>query len=46
MRIHKEENLKMAEAYWKNEPNEDGSPSINEILVSGDLEVVEIFPVE
>lgn len=44
--VNKEENLEMAEAYWKNEPNEDGSPSINEILVSGDLEVVEIFPVE
>ncbi|MBQ7925856.1 MAG: DUF2441 domain-containing protein [Lachnospiraceae bacterium] len=40
--IHKQENLEMAEKYWVNGPNPEGEPPINEILVSGDLEVVEI----
>lgn len=40
--INKSENLKMAERYWKNGENPVEQPPINEILVSGDLEVVEI----
>lgn len=40
--ISEEENLKQAEIYWKNEPNEDGSNPIVEVLVDGDIEVVEI----
>ena len=36
------ENLRMAEAYWKNEPNESGDPPIDEMLVDGLITVVEI----
>ena len=38
----KEQNLSMAEKYWENGPNPPGEPPINEFLVSGDIEVVEI----
>lgn len=32
----------MAEIYWLNGPNEDGHEPIIEVLVNGDIEVVEI----
>lgn len=35
-------NLELAEKYWQNNDNPDGAPPINEIIVSGDIEVVEI----
>lgn len=38
----KEENLRQAEHYWQNLPNVDGEPPIREMLVDGDIEVVEI----
>ncbi|MFG6394611.1 MAG: hypothetical protein K1W24_10620 [Lachnospiraceae bacterium] len=38
----KDENLRLAEIYWQNKENPDGSPGIKEILVAGDIEVVEI----
>ena len=41
--VYEAENLRQAEIYWRNEPNEDGSPSIVEILADGDIEVVEIM---
>lgn len=40
--ISEDENLRMAEIYWLNGPNEDGRDSIVEILVDGDIEVIEI----
>ncbi len=40
--IHKDENLEMAEKYWRNEENSSDEPPIKEILVGGDIEVVEI----
>lgn len=39
---NKKENFKLAEHYWENLPNPIGKPRINEILVNGDIEVVEI----
>ena len=36
------ENLRMAERYWANGANEDGSDPIVEILADGDIEIVEI----
>ncbi len=39
------ENLRLAEIYWENGPNEDGRPPIPEILVDGDIEVLEILKV-
>lgn len=41
--IDKASNLIMAERYWKNADNAPDEPPINEILVSGDLEVAEIL---
>ena len=41
--IYEEENLKRAEIYWKNEPNEDGNMPIVEVLVNGEIEVIEIM---
>ena len=38
----KEENLLLAEKYWENGPNPPEEPPINEFLVSGDIEIVEI----
>ena len=38
-----EENIRLAEIYWKNEPNEDGREPIVEVLVDGDIEIVEIM---
>ncbi len=36
------ENIRMAEIYWLNGPNEDGREPIVEILADGDIEIVEI----
>ena len=41
--IDEEENIRQAEIYWQNGPNEDGSQPIVEILADGDIEVVEIM---
>lgn len=41
-RLKKEENLILAERYWKNKPNQKSESPIMEILVDGDIEVVEI----
>ena len=41
--IDKSSNLIMAERYWRNEDNSPDEPPINEILVSGELEVAEIL---
>lgn len=38
----KEENLRLAELYWANGINEDGHEPIVEILVNGDIEIIEI----
>ena len=35
----------MSEIYWQNDDNEDGHPPIVEVLVDGDIEVVEIMKV-
>ncbi|MBE6936558.1 MAG: DUF2441 domain-containing protein [Ruminococcaceae bacterium] len=37
-----EENLRMARRYWKNDPADDEERTITEVLVDGELEVVEI----
>ena len=36
------ENLRLAELYWANGKNEDGSDPIVEIPADGDIEIVEI----
>lgn len=41
--ISKEENLRMAELYWANGINEDGHAPIMEILVDGDIEIIDIL---
>lgn len=41
--LNEQENLLLAEKYWNNEPNQYGKEPINEILVDGDIEVVEII---
>ena len=41
--LNEHENLLFAEKYWNNEPNKYGKAPINEILVNGDIEVVEII---
>lgn len=41
--IVEKENLRRAEIYWKNEPNEDGNEPIVEVLVDGEIEVIEIM---
>ena len=41
--VNEEENLRLGGGrYWKNEPNLTGEPVIKEMLVDGDIEVVEI----
>lgn len=40
--VDEAENIRMAEIYWLNVPNEDGREPIVEILADGDIEVVEI----
>ncbi|MBR2402967.1 MAG: DUF2441 domain-containing protein [Lachnospiraceae bacterium] len=41
--ISEEENLRLAQIYWENAPNADGKDPIVEVLVDGDIEVVEIM---
>jgi len=38
-----EENLRLAEIYWRNGENEDGHPPITEVLVDGDILVAGIM---
>ena len=40
--VREAENMTMAQAYWENRPNTDETAAIHEILVDGDIEVVEI----
>ena len=40
--VDKQENLRLAELYWKNEPNDTNNPTICEMLVDGHITVVEI----
>ena len=42
---NKDDNLKNAQRYWLNLENESGANRINEILVDGEIEVVEIVEV-
>lgn len=41
-RINREENIRLAELYWKNEPNSLNGPPIQEMLVDGVITVIEI----
>ena len=41
--LSEQENLRMAELYWENGQNEDGHLPIVEILVDGDIEILEIL---
>ncbi len=41
--LSKEENLQLAEIYWENKANTAEEPPIIEMLVDGDIEVVEII---
>ena len=41
--ISEEENIRLAEIYWLNGQNEDGHEPIIEVLVDGDIEIVEIL---
>ena len=41
--VDEEENLRLAELYWQNGPNEDGREPIAEILVDGDIEILEML---
>ena len=41
--LEKEENLRQAERYWENKENSPGERGIVEMLVDGDIEVVEII---
>ena len=43
--ISEKVNLRLAEIYWENGPNDDGKDRIVEILVDGDIEFVEIVKV-
>ena len=43
--VDEAENLRLAEIYWQNGPNEDGQEPITEILVDGDIEITEICKV-
>lgn len=40
--INKEENIRLAKLYWKNEPNSPNKPPIKEMLVDGIITVSEI----
>lgn len=40
--LEKADNLLLAERYWKNLPNQKNESPIMEILVDGDIEVLEI----
>ena len=41
--VDRAENRRMAVRYWENGENPPGEPPIRELLVSGDLEVIEIL---
>lgn len=41
--LNEQENLLLAKKYWNNELNQHGKEPIKEILVNGDIEVVEII---
>lgn len=41
-RTDKKENLRLAELYWKNEPNTSDEPPVSEMLIDGTITVVEI----
>lgn len=41
--LNEEYNMLLAEKYWRNEANNFSKPPIKEILVNGDIEVVEII---
>lgn len=41
--LNEQENLLLAERYWNNEPNQYGKIPIREILVNGEIDVVEII---
>lgn len=41
--LDEEENLRLAKRYWENLPNAQNESPIKEILVNGDIEVVEII---
>ncbi len=43
--VDERENLRLAEIYWQNGPNEDGREPITEILADGDIEFTEILKV-
>lgn len=40
--VNRQNNLKLAERYWQNRFDADGKTPVKEILVDGDIEVVEI----
>ena len=40
---YKEENLKLAELYWKNGPNPPDEPPIVEMLIDGNITVIEVL---
>lgn len=40
--LNKEKNLSLAVNYWENYPNIKGEAPIKEMLVNGDIEVIEI----
>lgn len=42
-RLIKQDNLLLAKRYWENTPNENNERPIREMLVNGDIEVVEII---
>lgn len=41
--LNESQNLKMAENYWLNKPNPQNKPPLQEFLVDGDIEVVEVL---
>lgn len=41
-RLSHQENLRLAERYWRNEPDEQGEPPVCEMLVDGEITVLEI----
>lgn len=42
-RLNKSENILLEDYYWQNKPNKNNEPPIREMLVNGDIEVVEIL---
>ena len=43
--VSEEENLRLAERYWQNAENDEGHAPITEVLVDGEIEIVEILQV-